>query len=102
MKRYLGFVITALFFAAPMLVAQESKMDHVELGAFVNYYRLSDPVPTRTFLGLGGRAAFGIRPSVKLEAERAYDFKRDYPSTFNNGVSTSAVTARLRTLHGFF
>ena len=40
MKRYLGFVITALFFAAPMLVAQESNMDHVELGAFVNYYRL--------------------------------------------------------------
>ena len=102
MKRYLGFVITALFFAAPMLVAQESNMDHVELGAFVNYYRLSDPGPTRNFLGLGGRVAFGIRPSVQLEAEMAYDFKRDYTSTFNNGVSTSAVTTRLRTLHGFF
>jgi hypothetical protein len=102
MKRYLGFVITALFFAAPMLVAQESNMDHVELGAFVNYYRLSDPGPTRNFLGLGGRAAFGIRPSIQLEAEMAYDFKRDYTSTFNNGVSTSAVTTRLRTLHGFF
>src|SRR5579864_2692352 len=102
MKRYLGFVITALFFAAPMLVAQESNMDHVELGAFVNYYRLTDPGPTRNFIGLGGRAAFGIRPSVQLEAEMAYDFKRDYTSTYSNGISTTAVTSRLRTLHGFF
>ena len=102
MKRYLGFVISALFFAAPMLVAQESNMDHVELGAFVNYFRLSDPGPTRNFLGLGARAAVGIRPSVQLEAEMAYDFKRNYTSTFDNGVTTSAVTTRLRTLHGFF
>jgi hypothetical protein len=104
MKRYLGIVITSLFFALPMLVAQDSDhMDHVELGAFVNYFRLSDPGPTRNFIGLGGRAAFGIRPSIQLEAEMAYDFKRNYTNTFNNGTVTSAtVTTGLRTLHGFF
>lgn len=104
MKRYLGIVITSLFFALPMLVAQDSDhMDHVELGAFVNYYRLSDPGPTKNFIGLGGRAAFGIRPSIQLEAEMAYDFKRNYTNTFNNGTVTSAtVTTGLRTLHGFF
>jgi hypothetical protein len=104
MKRYLGIVITSLFFALPMLVAQDSdRMDHVELGAFVNYYRLSDPGPTRNFIGLGGRAAFGIRPSIQLEAEMAYDFKRNYTNTFSNGTVTSAtVTTGLRTLHGFF
>lgn len=102
MKRYLGLAITAIFFAAPMLVAQESHMDHVELGAFVNYFRLTDPGPTRNFLGLGGRAAFGIRPSVQLEAEMAYDFKRNYTSSFSDGVTTSTVTTRLRTLHGLF
>ncbi len=103
MKRLLGILVASLFFAAPMLVAQESgHMDHVELGAFVNYYRLNDPGPTRNFLGLGGRAAFGIRPSIQLEAEMAYDFKRDYTSTFSNGVSTATATSRLRTLHGFF
>jgi hypothetical protein len=104
MKRYLGFVITALFFAVPMLVAQDSDhMDHVELGAFVNYFRLSDPGPTKNFIGLGGRAAFGIRPSIQLEAEMAYDFKRNYTNTFNNGAVTSAtVTTGMRTLHGFF
>lgn len=104
MKRYLGIVITSLFFALPMLVAQDSDhMDHVELGAFVNYFRLSDPGPTKNFIGLGGRAAFGIRPSIQLEAEMAYDFKRNYTNTLNNGTVTSAtVTTGLRTLHGFF
>jgi len=103
MKRYLGILAALLFFAVPMLVAQESEnMDHAELGAFVNYYRLTDPAPTRNFIGLGGRAAFGLRPSIQLEGEMAYDFKRDYTSTFSNGITTSEVTSRLRTLHGFF
>jgi hypothetical protein len=102
MKRFLGIVITALFFAVPMLVAQEREMDHVELGAFVNYFRLSDPGPTKNFIGLGGRAAFGIRPSIQLEAEMAYDFKRNYTNTFDNGVTSTTVTTGMRTLHGFF
>jgi hypothetical protein len=103
MNRILGILAASLFFAAPMLVAQESgQMDHVELGAFVNYYRMTDPGPTKNFLGLGGRAAFGVRPSIQLEAEMAYDFKRNYTSTFNNGVTSATVTSGLRTLHGFF
>lgn len=103
MKRYLGIVITAFFFAVPMLMAQENNMDHVEIGAFVNYYRMTDPGPTKNFIGLGGRAAFGIRPSIQLEAEMAYDFKRNYTSTFGNGtVNSTTVTTGLRTLHGFF
>jgi hypothetical protein len=86
-----------------MLVAQESgQMDHVEIGAFVNYYRLTDPAPTRDFLGLGGRAAFGVTHNVQLEAEMAYDFKRNYTSTSATGLSTGVVTTHLRTLHGFF
>ena len=103
MKRSLGILVAALFFAVPILMAQEPhEMDHVEIGAFANYYRFADPGPTRNFLGVGGRAAFGIRPSIQMEAEMAYDFRRDYTSTFSNGVNTSAVTSRLRTLHGFF
>ena len=103
MKLYLGIMLATLFIGVPMLLAQESEhMDHVELGAFVNYYRLSDPGPTRNFIGLGGRAAFGIRPSIQMEAEMAYDFKRNYTTTFTNGVTNADVTSRLRTLHGFF
>lgn len=103
MKRYLGLLIASLFFAVPMLMAQEAKtMDHGEVGAFVNYYRLADPSPTRDFLGLGARAAFGVTSSVQIEAEMAYDFKRNYVNTSSTGGSTSVTNSRLRVLHGFF
>ncbi len=104
MKRCLGLFIIALFFAAPMLLAQESsyRTDHAEVGIFAEYFRLSDPGPTRNFLGLGGRAAFNLRSSVQLEAEMGYDFERNYTTTFSNGVTTASVASRLRTLHGLF
>jgi len=101
MKRCLGLFIMSLFFAAPMVLAQDHS-DHVEVGAFADYFRLSDESPTRNFVGLGGRVAFAIRPSVQLEAEMAYDFKRSYSSTFTNGVTTELVNTQFRTLHGFF
>ncbi len=85
-----------MFLAAPMLMAQ----DHAEVGAFVDYFRLSPP--TRNFIGLGGRAAFNLNSSVQLEAEMAYDFKRNYTNTFSNGVTTATVNTSFRTLHGFF
>ena len=98
MKHRLGLFIASLFLSVPMLLAQ----DHIEVGAFADYYRLSDPGATRNFVGVGGRAAFAIRPSVQLEAEMAYDFKRNYPNTFTNGVTTELVNTQFRTLHGFF
>jgi hypothetical protein len=101
MKRCLSLLAISIFLAVPMMVAQDH-MDHVEVGAFADYFRLSDPGPTRNFLGLGGRVAFGIRPSIQLEAEMAYDFKRDYTTTFSDGINSTNVTSKLRTLHGYF
>jgi hypothetical protein len=103
MKRYLGILIASLFFAVPMMVAQENNyMDHFEVGAFANYYRLADPGPTRNFLGIGGRAAFGLTPNVQIEGEMAYDFERNYTSTYNNSITSTTVNSKLRTLHGVF
>ena len=104
MKRCLGLLIViviASFIAAPMLMAQDS--DHVEIGAFIDYFRLnSSAAPVRNYFGLGGRAAFNLNADVQLEAEMAYDFKRNYTSTYPNGVTSTTVTSSLRTLHGFF
>jgi len=104
MKRHLGIIVTAFFFVAPMIAAaqEKSRMDHGEAGIFAEYFRLGDPGPTRNFLGLGARAAFNVRPSIQLEAEMGYDFERNYTSTFSNGVTTTTVHSRLRTLHGLF
>jgi hypothetical protein len=101
MKRCLGLFIASLFMAVPMLMAQEHS-DHVEVGAFADWYRMSDPGPTKNFVGVGGRAAFALRPSVQMEADMAYDFRRNYTNTFTDGVTTTLVHTSFRTLHGFF
>lgn len=99
MKRCLGLLIASFFLAVPMMMAQ----DHAEVGAFVDYFRLnSDAAPVSNFFGLGGRAAFNMNSNVQLEAEMAYDFKRNYTSTYSNGVTSTTVNSKFRTLHGFF
>jgi hypothetical protein len=100
MKRFFALVIPTLFCAIPMLVAQNS--DHVEVGAFVDYFRLSNSSPVQNFVGVGGRAGFNIVPSVQIEGEMAYDFSRNYTNTFSNGVTTELVTSKTRVLHGYF
>jgi hypothetical protein len=101
MKRSFGLLIASLFFAAaPLVMAQSS--DHIEVGAFAEYFRFSQTDPALNFVGLGGRAAVNIHPSVQLEAEMGYDFKRSFTNTFSNGVTTELVTTRFRTLHGLF
>jgi hypothetical protein len=104
MKRYVGIIVTALFFAAPMIAAaqENADRDHAEVGIFAEYFRFGDPGPTSNYIGLGGRAAFNVHPNVQLEAEMGYDFERNYTSTFSNGVTTVDVQSRVRTLHGLF
>jgi len=101
MNRCIAFWITLLMFAAPALLAQD-RSDHAEVGVFADYFRLGDTSPAQNFVGLGGRAAFNVQPSIQLEAEMAYDIKRNFTQTFTNGISTELVTTHFRTLHGFF
>jgi hypothetical protein len=101
MKRSFSVFIASLFLAAPMLMAQ-GRLDHVEVGAFADYFRFSNASPARNFVGLGGRVAFNVHPSIQLEAEMAYDFKRDFTNTFSNGLTTELVNSQMHTLHAFF
>jgi hypothetical protein len=99
MKRYLLLIFTLLFIAVVPLLAQSG--DHAEVGVFADYTRLRQS-PNENLVGLGGRAAFALRPSIQLEAEMAYDFKRSFTSTFTNGASTELVNTQFRTLHALF
>jgi hypothetical protein len=101
MKRFIQFGILALLFAAPVLWAQASE-DHFEVGAFAEYYRYAYANPPENFFGVGGRGAFNVSQWVQIEAEMAYDFQRNYTSTFTNGVTSTTVPSHLRTLHAFF
>lgn len=101
MKRLIGFGLISILFAVAPAIAQTS-YNHGEVGVFADYYRYTDYGPDSNFLGLGGRAGFNLHPNVQIEAEMAYDFERNYTSTFTNGITTSTVNTKLRTLHGFF
>ena len=102
MFRFLGLIMAVVFFAAvPMVMAQEPS-DHIEVGAFAEYFRFDRTDPARNFGGLGARAAFNVHRNVQIEAEMSYDFKRTFVNTFTDGVNTQLVDSRLRTLHGYF
>jgi len=97
MKRIALLVAVGALFLAPAVKAQ----DHVEVGAFVDYFRLHQT--GTNFVGLGGRAAFNVVPHVQFEAEMAYDFSRAFTETFNNGTGTiSTQNSNLKILHGLF
>jgi hypothetical protein len=101
MKRY--WILALLFFGltlVPPLLAQE--YDHGEVGAFASYFRLNRTSPQINFVGLGGRVGFNVSSHVALEAEMSYDFKRNFTSTFSNGVTTEFVNTRLRPLTALF
>jgi hypothetical protein len=100
MKACVCFFMGLLLLAATPLIAQDS--DHVEIGAFADYFRFSDAHPPQNFIGVGGRAGFSVHPDIQLEAEMAYDFGRNYTSTSSNSVTSTTVQTRFRSLHGFF
>lgn len=103
MKRSFLFVILAFCFCSPWMTAQTpSTENHVEVGAFADYFRLSSTDPAINFVGLGGRVGVNVHPNIQLEAEMSYDFARNFTSTFSNGVNAQFSTTRLRPLTALF
>jgi hypothetical protein len=104
MKRISLLGILSIVAIIPAIATAQSRFgeNHVEVGAFADYLRFSQVKPDINFVGLGGRIAFNVHPNVQLEAEMAYDFYRNYTSSFNNGATTSFQTTRLRPLTGLF
>jgi hypothetical protein len=98
----LVFIFILGLACAPGLLAQTTSGDHIEVGVFADYLNLSRTSPHINFFGVGGRAAFNVDPHVQIEAEMSYDFKRNYTSTFSNGVTTQFVQSKLRPLNALF
>jgi hypothetical protein len=106
MKRVTLLAILSTLLAVPSwLMAQEGHgdYDHATVGIFADYLRFdtstSNPI---NFVGFGARAGFNAARHVQIEGEMNYDFERNFTTTFNNGVSTSFTTTRLRPLTGLF
>lgn len=101
MKRYLWSVLIIAFLTAvPALMGQDQ--DNFEVGVFGQLFRYTNAPTTQNFLGLGGRVGVGLNSHTQIEAEMAYDFEKNYTSTFTNGITTSVGSTKFRTLHGYF
>jgi hypothetical protein len=98
MRRIAFFVLVCGLGLAPSVRAQE----HVEVGAFVDYFRLHST--GSNFVGLGGRAAFNVAHYAQLEAEMSYDFNRAFTEGFTDtsGGAVSFQNSNVRVLHGLF
>jgi hypothetical protein len=103
MKRLVLFAVLVLCFATPRFIfAQALKGDHVEVGAFVDYFRVGQTNPSLNYAGLGGRLGFNLRPNTQIEAEMAYDFDRSYTNVFTNGITQQLVPSKTHVLHALF
>jgi hypothetical protein len=100
MKRTLALLVLVILSRVPALRAQS--LDHVEFGGFGEYLRLERPDPSMNLVGLGGRIAFNVHPSIQIEAEMSYDFKRSFTNTFSDGITTELVNTQFHTLTGLF
>jgi hypothetical protein len=96
MKRFALLLLLCSIACAPHSSAQ----DHFAVGAYADYFRLSQTDTNSA--GLGGRLGFGIAPHVMLEAEVNYDFGVTFTETFANSGSLVFQRTDMRLLHGLF
>jgi hypothetical protein len=100
MRSVILVLVLALFTCCtPVLLAQG---DHIEIGAFADYFNLSRTTPNINYVGLGGRVGFNVRPTVQIEAELSYDFDRNFTSVFSDGINTQFVRSTTRPITGLF
>jgi hypothetical protein len=95
MKRAV-FVLLAIFGLASIASAQ----DHVEVGAFADYFRLHET--GTNFAGLGGRVGVTVAPHVQMEAEMSYDFNQAFTEGFTttSGSSVTTFNSSVKVLNG--
>jgi hypothetical protein len=97
MKRIVLFLLLAasLVSLAPLASAQ----DHFQVGAYADYFRISQT--DSNMAGLGGRAAFKVFSHVMLEAEMNYDFEQAFTERcISAGCTIAVANSNLKVLHG--
>jgi hypothetical protein len=94
--------VALLLFLAGWLVPLASAQDHLQVGAYGDYFRISQ---TKTNLaGLGARVGYKAFSHVMLEGEMSYDFQQAFTEGFTNTSGGAVVfqNSNLKVLHGLF
>ncbi len=88
--------------SAQQPVSAEAQKNHGNLGAYLDYTRLSTSGGSGNMLGFGGRVGFNVQRHIVLEAEMAYDLSRSLTSTISAGSLSSTTSKDVKLLHGLF
>jgi hypothetical protein len=92
--------VALLFILAAALVPAVAAQDKFQVGAYGDYFRISQ---TKTNMaGLGARVSTKLLTHVMLEGEMSYDFKQAFTETFTQGATVTLVPSNLKVLHGLF
>ena len=79
----------------------QSESEHVQVGVFADYFRLSQT--DSNLVGIGGRASVIGYKRLKFEGEAAYDFNRAFTEGQTDTTGTiSVVRTNVRIIHGLF
>jgi len=92
--------VALLLLLTGWLAPRASAQDSVQVGAYGDYFRISQ---TKTNMaGLGARGGFKAFSHVMLEGEMSYDFKQALTENFNTTPTITVVNSNLKVLHGLF
>jgi hypothetical protein len=99
MKRF-AFLFLLAGWLVPLASAQEH--EHLQVGVFADYLRLSQN--DTNFGGLGARLGVVAFRSLKLEGEISYDFDQAFTENFTNPTTRTVTITQsgMRILHGEF
>jgi hypothetical protein len=91
--------VALLLFLSACLVPLASAQDHIQVGAYGDYFRLSQT--NTNMAGLGGRAGFGLSHHLMFEAELNYDFDQGFAEhCLSTGCTVTVANSNLKVLHG--
>ena len=93
--------VALLLFFSGWLVPLASAQDHVQVGAYGDYFRVTQ---TNTDMGgLGGRLGYKAFSHVMLEAEMSYDFKQAFTERcLSSSCTVTVANSNIKVLHGLF
>lgn len=92
--------VALLLFLAGWIVPAASAQEHFQVGAYADYFRLSQT--STNMAGLGGRAGFKVFPHLMLEGEMSYDFDQAFTEVCRNCPILTVAPSNLKVLHGLF
>jgi hypothetical protein len=94
--------VALLLFLAGWLVPLASAQDHFQVGAYADYFHISQT--SSNMAGLGGFAGVRVLPHMMLEAQMSYDFQQAFTEGFRDpsGGVVTFQNSNVKVLHGLF